>query len=353
MRRAFAAEMAYYAAHAHEARDADSLAELRERLRADALGRARPRGRRRGDDGRDRLRGLPGRGAGAGRAAGRGAAARLRLELGLRARPRCSSGSASPELLRRRRRLGRGRRPQARPGDLPRGARARRLQRPPRRSTSATATTTSTAPAPPASRCCGSTARAAARVDAASSWASIGRDRRDRRAIRRRAGRTPTSSAAARGRTPVTPACSARDGGAAARPAGRASSAVAAIGLLGRRSAIAAGRHDRRRVLRSRTRHDARAATPPSSSSPSRSAGTALGFALTDAGGRIREAPSRGSASARFALRSDRASRCSPGSPTWGPRRSSARCSARAGGRHPRARDRRRARRVSIVAAGS
>ncbi len=126
-------------------------------VRRDPLPRPRPRSGGRGDDGRDRVRGLPRRGPCARLAAGVRADDRLRLELGLRARPGAGADRPGGSLRRSRRLRGR-RRPQAGPRDLRAGARGRRAAGRRRPSTSATPTTTSPVPRPPGSRCCGSTA---------------------------------------------------------------------------------------------------------------------------------------------------------------------------------------------------
>ena len=67
-------------------------------LRRDPLARARPRDRRRDDDGGDPLRGLPGRGPGADRAAAARGCGSSASPTGTTSCPRCSSGSGSPEL---------------------------------------------------------------------------------------------------------------------------------------------------------------------------------------------------------------------------------------------------------------
>ena len=132
------AEMAYYKEHSHEGRDPESLADLRERSAAvlsEDLGREVPVE----DAGRvdplpaptrtpcPPLEELRGRGLPAVCVSNWDCSLREVLE-------RCGLARAA----RRRRLLGRGGRPQARPGDLRAGARARRLRRPRRRSTSAT-----------------------------------------------------------------------------------------------------------------------------------------------------------------------------------------------------------------------
>ena len=146
---AMRAEMAYYREHAHEAADARRARRAAGRVRRAALARARRRGLGRDADGRDPLPRLRRRRAGARRAARARAAARLRLELGL-ALPEVLERCGLAGIARRRRHLGRGRRAQARPGDLPCRARARRLRA--RRGAARrrhAATRTSPAPAPP------------------------------------------------------------------------------------------------------------------------------------------------------------------------------------------------------------